>query len=94
MRARRADLLGPHGPPPTRVVRAGFSQGAGLAADVAVEEPRIGAVASLSACAFWLRGALTKRTGLRVLLAHGSHDAVCPLNEWEALVRYELVLLS
>lgn len=57
VRARLAELLGAHGPPSARVVLAGFSQGAGVAADVAVEAPRIGALASLSACGFWLRGA-------------------------------------
>jgi len=85
VRARLAELLTAHGPPPARVVLAGFSQGAGLAADIAVEEPRIGAVASLSACAFWLRAALPRRAGLRVLLAHGNQDGVCPVNESRSL---------
>jgi phospholipase/carboxylesterase len=85
VRARLADLLGAHGPPAARVVLAGFSQGAGVAADVAVEEPRIGAVASFSPCAFWLRDALPGRANLRVLLAHGKRDGVCPVNESRSL---------
>lgn len=85
VRARLADLLGAHGPEPARVVLVGFSQGAGVAADVATEEPRVGAVASFSPCAFWLRGALPQRTNLRVLLAHGTRDSVCPVNESRSL---------
>jgi len=66
-------------------VLAGFSQGAGVAGDVAVEEPRLGALASLSPCGFWLRRELPQRAGLRVFLAHGNHDAVCPVSESRSL---------
>jgi phospholipase/carboxylesterase len=85
VRVRLAELLGAHGPIPTRVVLAGFSQGAGVAGDVAVEEPRVGALASFSPCGFWLRGQLPKRAHLRVLLAHGNRDAVCPVSESRSL---------
>jgi len=81
VRARLAELLGSHG----RVVLAGFSQGAGVAGDLAVEEPRVAALASFSPCGFWLRGQLPKRTGLRVLLAHGTRDSVCPVDESRSL---------
>ena len=67
------------------MVVAGFSQGAGVAGDVAVEEPRVGALASFSPCGFWLRDRLPKRANLRVLLAHGNRDAVCPVNESRSL---------
>lgn len=73
--------------PPERVVVAGFSQGAGMALDLAVEDPRIGGVASFSPCASWLRGELPKRDRLRVLLAHGRRDAVCPVEESRSLAR-------
>jgi phospholipase/carboxylesterase len=85
VRARLAELLGAHGPEPTRVVLAGFSQGAGVAGDIAVEEPRVGALASFSPCGFWLRSQLPKRSELRVLLAHGNRDDVCPVNESRTL---------
>jgi phospholipase/carboxylesterase len=85
VRKRLGELLGAQGPPSRRILLAGFSQGAGVAGDVAVEEPRIGAVASLSPCAFWLRGALPSRAGIRVLLAHGSADRVCPVDESRSL---------
>jgi phospholipase/carboxylesterase len=79
------DTLGEHGPPPERVAIAGFSQGAGVAADVAAEDERVGAMASFSPCAMWLRGELPKRTDLRVLLAHGSRDPICPVSESRSL---------
>lgn len=85
VRARLAELLGRRGPVAGRIVIAGFSQGAGVAGDVAVEEPRVGALASLSPCGFWLRAQLPHRAGLRVLLAHGTRDAVCPVNESRSL---------
>jgi predicted esterase len=85
VRARLAQLLGAHGPSPARVLLAGFSQGAGVAGDIAAEEPRIGALASFSPCGFWLRGQLAKRSGLRVLLAHGNHDTICPVDESRTL---------
>jgi len=78
-------MLGEHGPPRARIVIAGFSQGAGLAADIAVEEPAIGAMASFSPCAMQLRGALPERTDLRVLLAHGRRDPICPVIESRSL---------
>jgi len=85
VRARLAELLGARGPLPSRVVLAGFSQGAGVAGDIAIEEPRVGALASFSPCGFWLRGQLPKRANLRVLLAHGNRDRVCPVNESRSL---------
>ncbi|HEX2670941.1 MAG TPA: dienelactone hydrolase family protein [Polyangiaceae bacterium] len=85
VRARLGELLGAHGPSPERVVLAGFSQGAGIAGDIVTEEPRIGALASFSPCGFWLRAQLPKRKSLRVLLAHGSRDDVCPVNESRSL---------
>jgi predicted esterase len=79
--------LGSGGPPTGWIVIAGFSQGAGVALDVAVEDSRIGAVASFSPCLSMLRGELPKREGLRVLLAHGSGDTVCPVEESRSLAR-------
>jgi phospholipase/carboxylesterase len=87
LRARLRDLLGDGGPPPGRVTIAGFSQGAGVAIDMGVEEPRIGAVASFSPCLSMLRGELPKRHDLRVLLAHGRTDARCPVEESRSLAR-------
>ena len=87
VRARLAELLGAHGPSPEHVVLAGFSQGAGVAGDIAVEEPRVGALASFSPCGFWLRDQLPKRANLRVLLAHGNRDTVCPVNESRSLTK-------
>ncbi len=87
VRERLRELLGDRGPRPARVVVAGFSQGAGLAIDVAVEEPRVGGVASLSPCHSVLRGELPKRSDLRVLLAHGATDPVCPVEESRSLAR-------
>ncbi len=79
------DLIGERGPPRERVIIAGFSQGAGVAIDTAIEEPRIGGVASFSPCLSLLRGELPKRNDLRVLLAHGTADAVCPVEESRSL---------
>lgn len=84
VRARLAELLGAHR---ARLVIAGFSQGAGVAGDLAVEEARVDALASFSPCGFWLRDQLPKRAGLRVLLAHGNRDAVCPVNESRSLAQ-------
>jgi predicted esterase len=81
------ELIGDRGPPRQRVVVAGFSQGAGVAIDMAVEEPRFGGVASFSPCQSTLRGELPKRGDLRVLLAHGAADAVCPVEESRSLAR-------
>jgi pimeloyl-ACP methyl ester carboxylesterase len=44
-------------------------------------------VASFSPCQSFLRGELPKRGDLRVLLAHGSADAVCPVEESRSLAR-------
>jgi len=85
VRARLRELLGESGPARARVVIAGFSQGASMAIDLAVEEPRIGGLVSLSPCASWLRGELPKREGLRVLLVHGKHDDTCPVSESRTL---------
>jgi predicted esterase len=87
LRLRLHELLGESGPPPSRIVIAGFSQGAGVAIDTAVEEPRIGALASFSPCLSWLRGELPKRDDLRVLLAHGTRDARCSVEESRSLAR-------
>jgi predicted esterase len=87
LRLRLQELLGESGPPRARVVIAGFSQGAGVAIDTAVEEARIGALASFSPCLSWLRGELPKRDNLRVLLAHGTRDARCPVEESRSLAR-------
>lgn len=86
VRSRLKELLGDGGPRRERVIIAGFSQGAGLALDTAVEEPRIGAVASFSPCLSMLRGGLPKRD-LRILLAHGAHDEQCPVEESRTLAR-------
>jgi predicted esterase len=87
LRERLRELLGDRGPPRERVVIAGFSQGAGVAIDMAVEEPRIGGVASFSPCSSMLRAELPKRGDLRILLAHGATDAVCPVEESRSLAR-------
>jgi hypothetical protein len=67
--------------------RRGVLAGAGVAIDVAVEEPRIGGVASLSPCQSMLRGELPMRDDLRVLLARGTADGVCPVEESRSLAR-------
>ena len=87
LRSRLDELFGDAGPPRTRVTIAGFSQGAGVALDMAVEDRRIGAVASLSPCLSMLRGDLPKRDDLRILLAHGNEDAHCPVEESRSLAR-------
>jgi phospholipase/carboxylesterase len=87
IRERLRELLGDRGPPRERVFIAGFSQGAGVAIDTAVEEPRIGGVASFSPCLSFLRGELPNRRDLRVLLAHGAADTVCPVEESRSLAR-------
>jgi len=87
LRARLRELLGDSDLPRARVVIAGFSQGAGVAIDMAVEEPRIGAVASFSPCYSSLRGELPKKSDLRILLVHGTSDAVCPVEESRSLAR-------
>lgn len=86
-RARiRAELDGFHLPPRERVTLAGFSQGATLALDTAAEESRIEAVASLSPCYSERRGDLPSRD-LRFLLAHGTRDATCPIEESRSLAK-------
>jgi phospholipase/carboxylesterase len=87
LRALLEEVVGERRSPPARVVVAGFSQGAGLALDVAVEERQIAAVASFSPCASVLRGELPKRQGLRTLLVHGRADTVCPVEESRSLSR-------
>ena len=69
-----------------RVVLAGFSQGATLALDTAAEDPRIGAVASLSPCYSEKRGELPSRD-LRFFLAHGTRDEKCPVEESRSLAK-------
>ena len=69
-----------------RVVIAGFSQGATLALDTAAEEPLIGAVASFSPCYSENRGQLPSRD-LRFLIAHGTRDANCPVEESRSLAK-------
>lgn len=78
----RLDALGA-----SRVIVAGFSQGAGVALDLAVEDARIDRVASFSPCLSVLRGELPKREGLDVLLVHGAHDWRCPVEESRSLAR-------
>ncbi len=68
------------------VAIAGFSQGATLALDTAAEELRVGAVASLSPCYSENRGQLLSRD-LRFLLAHGTHDDSCPVEESRSLAK-------
>jgi phospholipase/carboxylesterase len=87
LRARLRELSAAGGPPSQQWIIAGFSQGAGVAIDTAVEEPRFGALASFSPCLSVLRGELPKREGLRILLAHGRSDDVCPLEESRSLAR-------
>ena len=87
VRKRLHELLAESGSTHARVVVAGFSQGAGLAIDLAVEEPRISALASLSPCSSWLRGKLPERKDLRVMLAHGSQDERCRVEESRSLRR-------
>jgi len=79
------DMRGDRGPENGRVVIAGFSQGAAIAADLAAVEPTIGALASFSPCWIGLREALPQRKELRVLLAHGTRDHVCPVAESRTL---------
>ncbi len=85
--ARLDALLGDSGLSPSHVVIAGFSQGAGLAIDVAASDKRIGGLASFSPCLSMLRGELPKRDDLRILLAHGSNDRRCPVEESRSLAR-------
>jgi len=87
LRSRLTDLLSRGGPRRDRVIIAGFSQGAGVALDTAIEDPRLGAVASFSPCLSMLRGALPQRDDLRILLAHGAHDQRCPVEESRSLAR-------
>jgi predicted esterase len=87
LRSRLDDLMDEAGTRGLRVILAGFSQGAGVALDVAVEDPRIEAVASVSPRRSFFRGELPKREGLRILLAHGSRDQVCPVEASRSLAR-------
>jgi phospholipase/carboxylesterase len=79
------DMLGDRGPAGGRVVIAGFSQGAAIAADLAAADPTIGAMGSLSPCWIGLREELRTRKDLRVLLAHGTRDPICPVVESRSL---------
>jgi predicted esterase len=84
-RARLRSMLGglhAHGP----IAVAGFSQGASMALDTAAEEPRIDAVASFSPCYSEKRGLLPGRS-LRFLLAHGTRDERCPVEESRSLAK-------
>src|SRR5262245_42628644 len=85
-RLRIRAAMAAFGQPRERVVLAGFSQGATLALDTAAEEPRIGAVASFSPCYSEKRGELPNRD-LRFVLAHGTRDAVCPIEESRSLAK-------
>ncbi len=87
LRALVASKLGDNPLPPARVFVAGFSQGAGIAADLAAVEPRIGALASLSACRFPSRAHLVERTDMRFLIAHGNRDSLCRVSQSQGLVR-------
>lgn len=69
-----------------RVTIAGFSQGATLALDTAAEDARISAVASFSPCYSEKRGQLPSRS-LRFLLAHGTRDSRCPVEESRSLAK-------
>jgi predicted esterase len=73
--------------PPPHLVVAGFSQGAGVALDLAAEDKRIGRVASFAPCQSELRAALPKRDGLQFLLVHGRSDQRCPVEESVSLAR-------
>jgi phospholipase/carboxylesterase len=63
--------------PPSKIYVAGFSQGAGVAADLAAKDLRVGGVASLSACRFRNRPELIARDSLALFIAHGDRDSVC-----------------
>lgn len=76
----------PQGTPASQIVISGFSQGAGIAADVAAEEPRIGNLASLSGCQFQSQDVLAQRQDLHVLVAHGKSDSLCPVSKSRGLV--------
>jgi len=86
VRALLQDALPEDGPPPSRVILAGFSQGAGIAADVAAVEPKVGVLASLSACRFRARDVLVQRKDLKSFIAHGSRDSLCSVGQSRALV--------
>ncbi len=86
MRSRIRELLGGSGRR-VRLIMAGFSQGAGVAIDLAAEDPSVDTLASFSPCYSHLRGELPKRDGLRILLAHGIHDEQCPVEESRSLAQ-------
>ena len=86
-RARLRSMLGSlHVHDRVAITIAGFSQGASLALDTAAEEPRIDAVASFSPCYSENRGQLPSRS-LRFLLAHGTRDPSCPVEESRSLAK-------
>lgn len=76
----------PEGTPAANVIIGGFSQGAGIAAEVAAVEPRVGTLVSLSGCRFRSREALALRKDLNVLVAHGRSDSLCSVGQSQALV--------
>lgn len=57
-----------------------------MALDTAAEEPLISAVASFSPCYSENRSQLPSRS-LRFLLAHGTRDARCPVEESRSLAK-------
>jgi phospholipase/carboxylesterase len=87
LRERLREWLGDGTARHGRWIICGFSQGAGLAIDTAVEDARFGALASFSPCLSLRRGELPRRDGLRLLLAHGSRDTTCPVEESRSLAR-------
>jgi phospholipase/carboxylesterase len=87
LRARLTDLIGEGASHRGRITIAGFSQGAGIAIDTTVEDPRVSGLASFSPCLSLLRGDLPKREGIRILLAHGNSDTTCPVEESRSLAR-------
>ncbi|MBK7579694.1 MAG: alpha/beta fold hydrolase [Myxococcales bacterium] len=72
--------------PPARVVIAGFSQGAGLAGDVAAVESKVGGLAAFSACRFRSRDSLAARKDMHFVVAHGKSDGLCPIGQSRNLV--------
>jgi predicted esterase len=73
--------------PPPRVIVAGFSQGAGIAADVAALEPRVGAVAIFAPCRVRHTPALAERQDVEILLVHGATDSICDVSISRQLAR-------
>mgnify|MGYP003383174646 FL=1 len=76
----------PEGTPAANIIIGGFSQGAGIAAEVAAVDPRVGTLVSLSGCRFRSREALLLRKDLQVLVAHGRSDSLCSVGQSQTLV--------